>query len=97
MLIAPLAGAVRLAAAGAPANTDSVTSVECTIALGLEVPVTVMVELPVATPAVPTVIVEVPGGVTGLAEKPTVEPAGLPVAASVTGSVKPENCRTLTV
>jgi hypothetical protein len=35
------------------------------------------------------VITDAPAGVTGLTEKPTVVPAGLPVAPRVTGSSKP--------
>ncbi len=35
------------------------------------------------------VITEPPAGITGFTEKPTVVPAGLPVAPRVTGSSKP--------
>ena len=52
-------------------------------------PLTLMVEVPAVTPAVVTVIVELLPGVTGFGENVTVEPAGLPVADKVTGSVKP--------
>ncbi len=41
--------------------------------------------------------VELPGGVTGLVEKPMVVPAGLPVALRVTGLLKPLTEPTLTV
>ena len=58
------------------------------VPLGLAVPVRVIVEDPAATPVVVTVIVEAPGGVTGLTEKPTVELAGFPLAARVTCSLK---------
>jgi hypothetical protein len=56
-----------------------------------------MVEVPAVAPAVVTVIVELLPGTTGLGENVTVEPAGLPVADSVTKSVKPDIDVVLTV
>ena len=63
--IAPSAGARRVAAAGAAVKTLKPTLTESTKALGFEVPVTVIVELPAATPAVVIVSRLEPGGVTG--------------------------------
>ena len=60
-------------------------------------PVTLITELPAATPVVLTVTVLLPGGVTGLVPKLTTELAGLPEADRVTGSAKPENWLTLMV
>src|SRR3954466_9723163 len=54
-----------------------------------ETPFTFIVEVPAATPAVVTVMIALLPGITGFGAKVTVEPVGLPVALSVTGSTKP--------
>ena len=95
--VAPEAGDRRTGTAGGPAERFR-AALSMVLGAPLALPVTSIVYVPpAAAPVLLMVRVLLLPGATGLGEKLTVVPAGLPEADSVTGLLKPASEPTLTL